>query len=102
MTIRNRLGWLRWWAEQINKPGVLPADNAAFGLADAHALSGQQGPACRSETLARVSDPRIRAALRLEAAFGLRREEGPEIPSSVSIRGDRLALVRPPPGRSLS
>lgn len=93
VTIRNRLGWLRWWAEQINKPGLLPADNAAFGLAERTPYQGNKARKADAATLARVTDPRIRAALRLEAAFGLRREEALKFRPSVSIRGDRLALV---------
>ena len=93
VTIRNRLGWLRWWAEQINKPGVLPADNAAFGLAERTPYQGNKARRADPETLARINDPRIRAALRLEAAFGLRREEALKFRPAVSIRGDRLALV---------
>lgn len=30
VTIRNRLGWVRWWAEQIGKPGLIPASNDTF------------------------------------------------------------------------
>lgn len=93
VTIRNRLGWLRWWAEQINKPGLLPADNSAFGLAERTPYQGNKARKADAETLARVTDPRIRAALRLEAAFGLRREEALKFRPAVSIRGNRLALV---------
>jgi integrase len=93
VTIRNRLGWLRWWAEQVNKPGLLPAENTAFGLAERTPYQGNKARKADAATLARISDPRIRAALRLEAAFGLRREEALKFRPAVSIRGDRLALV---------
>lgn len=93
VTIRNRLGWMRWWAEQINKPGVLPANNSAFGLAERTPYQGNKARRADPETLARVNDPRIRAALRLEAAFGLRREEALKFRPSVSIRGNYLTLV---------
>ena len=93
VTIRNRLGWLRWWAEQINKSSILPTDNSAFGLADRTPYQGNKARKADAATLERVTDPRIRAALRLEAAFGLRREEALKFRPSVSVRGDRLALV---------
>ena len=92
-TIRNRLGWMRWWAEQIAKPGLLPASNEAFGLADRTPYKGNKARKADDETLARVADPRIRLALRLEAAFGLRREEALKFRPAVSDRGGYLALV---------
>lgn len=93
VTIRNRLGWLRWWAEQINKPGLLPAENTAFGLAERTPYQGNKARRLDTATLEKVSDPRIRAALRLERTFGLRREEALKFRPSVSIRNDRLCLV---------
>lgn len=92
-TIRNRLGWFRWWAEKISKPGLLPADNEAFGLADRTPYKGNKARKADAVTLARVDDPRIRLALRLEAAFGLRREEALKFRPAASDRGGYLALV---------
>ena len=31
-TIKNRLGWVRWWAEKTDKASVVPRDNAALGI----------------------------------------------------------------------
>ena len=33
-TIRNRLTWLRWWAHQVGKTGLLPKSNDTYGLAE--------------------------------------------------------------------
>lgn len=41
-TIRNRLDWLRWWAEKVGKPGLLPGDNTAFGLAERTPYQGNR------------------------------------------------------------
>ena len=92
VTIRNRLGWLRWWAEQINKPGLLPAENTAFGLAERTPYQGSKARRLDAATLAKVQDPHIKAALMMEAAFGLRREEALKFRPATSIRGDRIAL----------
>ena len=92
-SIRNRLGWARWWAEQINKPGLLPASNEAFGLAERTPYQGNRARKADVDTLARVADQRIRLALKLEAAFGLRREEALKFRPKVSDHGDHLALV---------
>ncbi|MCO5110308.1 MAG: hypothetical protein M9929_05615 [Burkholderiaceae bacterium] len=33
-TIKNRMAYLRWWAEKVGKAGILPADNTKLGIAD--------------------------------------------------------------------
>jgi hypothetical protein len=92
-TIRNRLGWLRWWAEKIGKASLLPAKNDAFGLSERTPYQGNKARNADTDTLARVADERIRLALRLEAAFGLRREEALKFRPAASDRGGYLALV---------
>ncbi|MEP9356955.1 phage integrase N-terminal domain-containing protein [Xanthobacter sp. KR7-65] len=92
-TIRNRLGWARWWAEQINKPGLLPASNERFGLAERTPYQGSKARKADAATLAKVKDDRIKLALQLEAAFGLRREEALKFRPRISDRGQYLALV---------
>ena len=91
-TIRNRLTWLRWWAYQINKPGLLPKTNDTFGLAERGRFSGNKAKRLEQAALGRVSDQRVQLALKLEAAFGLRREEALKMRPILADRGDRLAL----------
>lgn len=31
-TLKNRMAWVRWWAEKIRKTSVLPRDNAELGI----------------------------------------------------------------------
>lgn len=92
-TIRNRLGWVRWWAEQINKPGLVPASNERFGLAERTPYQGNKARNADPGTLARVQDERIRLVLRMQRAFGLRREEALKFRPRISDRGRYLALV---------
>lgn len=54
-TIRNRLGWIRWWAENIGKRYMLPTDNAAFGLAVRQRFKGNKAKELTPEMLAKVS-----------------------------------------------
>lgn len=91
-TIRNRLGWLRWWSEKAGKPGLIPKDNEAFGLAERVRFNGNKAKPANDATLADIADPRLRLALRLEAAFGLRREEVLKMRPSIADAGDRLQL----------
>ncbi|WP_296583618.1 phage integrase N-terminal domain-containing protein [Xanthobacter sp.] len=92
-TIRNRLGWVRWWAEHINKRSLLPRSNDNFGLAKRSRYSGNRARRADPELLDKIRDPRIRLALTLKAAFGLRREEALKFRPSASDKGDYLALV---------
>lgn len=91
-TIRNRLGWLRWWAEKVNKPGLIAADNSAYGLAERTRFNGNRAKRADDATLAKVGNERVRLALKLEAAFGLRREEVLKMRPAFADNGDRLAL----------
>ncbi len=91
-TIRNRLGWLRWWAEKAGKPGMIPADNARFGLAERSRFNGDRAKRLDAETASRIDDTGVTLALKLEAAFGLRREEALKMRPVIADRGDRLML----------
>jgi integrase len=91
-TIRNRLGTLRWLAEKIGKPGLLPKSNETFGLAERTPFKGLKARPLDRERLATISDPRIQLALRLQQAFGLRREEALKFRPAFADRGHYLAL----------
>lgn len=91
-TIRNRLTWLRWWAYQVGKPGLLPKTNDTYGLAERGRFSGNKAKRLEGTALERVRDPRVQLALKLEAAFGLRREEALKLRPVLADRGDRIAL----------
>lgn len=91
-TVRNRLTWARWWSYQVGKPGLVPNDNAGFGLAPRGRFTQNRAKAAAPDMLARVADERVRLALRLEAAFGLRREEALKMRLAIADKGDRLAL----------
>lgn len=92
-TVRNRLGWLRWWAEKVGKPNMLPKDNSPYGLAERSRFNGNKAKAADEATLAKLGEnERVRLALKLEAAFGLRREEALKLRPAFADRGDRIAL----------
>lgn len=91
-TIRNRLGWLRWWAEKVGKPGMIAADNAGFGLAERSRGGVDRAKALDPATLAKVDDRLVELALKLQAGLGLRREEALKMRPVLADRGDRLIL----------
>jgi len=91
-TIRNRLTWLRWWAFQVGKPGLLPRENESFGLAERARGSCNRAAPLDEATREKVKDPTVAMALRLQAAFGLRREEALKFRPAIADKGDRIAL----------
>jgi site-specific recombinase XerC len=91
-TIRNRLTWVRWWAHQVGKTGLLPRDNTTFGLAERGRFSGNRAAPLDAATKAKVTDERVLLALQLQAAFGLRREEALKFRPAVGDKGTHIAL----------
>ena len=94
-TIMNRMAHLRWWAERVGK-GNLVKPNADYGIGPrSHVSDGTMRRDLDSAKLARVKDRHVRMALRLQAAFGLRREEAVKFAPARDDRGDRIRLKGP-------
>jgi len=92
-TIKNRMADLRWWAEKVGKPEVLANSNDHYGIAHRiYVTNDSKARDLPADALAKVSDPHVQMTLRLQAAFGLRREEAIKLTPSYADRGDRLAL----------
>ncbi|MCY3624201.1 MAG: integrase domain-containing protein [Gammaproteobacteria bacterium] len=91
-TVMNRMAHLRWWAERVGKANLLKS-NAEYGIRPrSHVSDGTKRRDLDSAKLARVADPHVRMALRLQAAFGLRREEAVKFTPARDDRGDRIRL----------
>ena len=91
-TMKNRMAHVRWWAKHIGRPGVVPA-NGALGIANReHVTNEDRSQALDPGKLALVKDAHVAMALRLEAAFGLRREEAIKFTPARDDRGDRIRL----------
>jgi integrase len=92
-TIKNRMSCLRWWAEKVNRRNVVAGANDFYGIPDRQFVSDQsKAKDLEEEQLARVKDVHIRMSLRLQLAFGLRREEALKIQPRWADRGDHLQL----------
>ncbi len=92
-TVKNRMVQLRWWAEKIGKQNVLARDNDHYGIGNRQYVTNiSKARQLTSEELARITDPYTAMSLRLQAAFGLRREESIKIRPEWADHGDLLAL----------
>ncbi|MFO2431862.1 integrase domain-containing protein [Pseudomonas aeruginosa] len=91
-TLKNRLSHLRWWAEKIGKSGILPADNTQLGVSERRYVTNVSKAWELGSGLDLVTDAHVRMSLKLQAVFGLRREEAIKFQPSYADRGDHLAL----------
>ena len=92
-TIKNRMSCLRWWAEKVNKRVVVAGSNDFYGIPDRQFVSDQsKAKDLAKDQLSRVKDQHVRMSLRLQQAFGLRREEALKIQPRWADRGKYLHL----------
>lgn len=91
-SIRNRLTWLRWWAEKVNKPNVVNRDNAAYGVAERGGVIRNRAQTLDLAKLRAVECPYIQTSVLLQVAFGLRREEAMKFQPQAAIKADHIAL----------
>lgn len=92
-TQKNRLSALRWWAQKINKADIIARNNSAYGLGQRnHVAKVSKARALNASSLARITDPYTRLSLRLQADFGLRRQEAIKFRPGYAIRDDEIQL----------
>ena len=92
-TLKNRLAVLRWWAEKVNRASVVARDNGAYGIGERHYVAKtSKAQDLDPRKLARIKDPYLRLSLRLQAEFGLRREEAIKFRPSYAVRQDHIRL----------
>ncbi|MGJ4972872.1 phage integrase N-terminal domain-containing protein [Bradyrhizobium sp. HKCCYLRH1073] len=90
-TMKNRMGWLRWWAGRVRKANVVPRDNESAGIEQRSAFNGNRARVTPTEKMAALPY-RMQLALRLQMAFGMRLEESLKFRVSQADKGNRLAM----------
>ncbi len=92
-TIKNRMSALRWWAQKTGKENIIARSNAAYDIPDrAYVTNVSKARDLAVQTIESIRTESIKISLRLQAAFGLRREESIKIIPKWADRGDRLVL----------
>jgi hypothetical protein len=92
-TIKNRMSALRWWAEKTAKENIIARSNAAYGVPDrVYVTNVSKAKELAMDQLDQIRTLGIRISLRLQAAFGLRREESIKIIPTLADRGNSLVL----------
>jgi hypothetical protein len=90
-TMKNRMGWLRWWAAKVRKPNVVPRDNESAGIERRTAFGGNRAHVTPAKKMAALPH-RMQLALRLQMGFGMRLEESLKFRVSQADKGNRLAM----------
>jgi site-specific recombinase XerC len=92
-TIKNRMSELRWWAEKVGKQNVVATRNDHYGIERRVFVTNvSKARTLEAGELEKVTDLNTRLSLRLQAEFGLRREESLKIRPAQADHGDRLVL----------
>jgi site-specific recombinase XerC len=95
-TLKNRLAALRWWAEKIGKPNMIARENDAYGIERRQFVTNRdKGKDLDPAQVERVASPYVAMSLRLQEAFGLRREESIKIRPGWADQGNALRLKAP-------
>jgi len=92
-TLKNRLSALRWWAKKVNKPSIIARDNSVYGIGKRECV-GKESKAQEldEKKLSLISDKYVNLSIRLQAAFGLRREESIKFNPTYAMQGDHIKL----------
>ena len=92
-TLKNRLSALRWWAKKVNKPSIIAKDNSVYGIGKREYVAKEsKAQDLDDKKLSEISDPFVRLSIRLQAAFGLRREEAIKFKPKYAVQNDHIKL----------
>ena len=92
-TIKNRMAHLRWWSEKINKPSIIAKGNDHFGIDHrVYVTNVSKAQQLDQQKLESISDAHVKMSLKLQEAFGLRREESIKFIGAWADHGDKIVL----------
>ncbi len=92
-TIKNRLSALRWWAKKVNKPSIIARDNNVYDVGKREYVAKEsKAQELDEKKLSLISDKYVELSIRLQAAFGLRREEAIKFNPTYAMQGDHIKL----------
>jgi hypothetical protein len=90
-TVKNRMAHVRFWAESVGKSSILKT-NKDYGLENRTMHNGDKSQRLDMDKLQTVDEKHVQMSLRLQSAFGLRREEAMKFTPSLADKGDYITL----------
>lgn len=91
-TIKNRMTHVRWWAGKVNKPQVVPSNDELMIENRVYVTNETKAVVLKDDHLSKIDDLNLRDSLKLQAAFGLRREESMKFNAVYADKGSHLEL----------
>lgn len=93
-TIKNKMSDLRWLSRKIDNPRIVERDNKAYGIDNRKYVRNDINIAKKLENadLNKITDKNVQLSLRLQSAFGLRREEAIKFQVGYADKGDKIEL----------
>lgn len=88
-TIKNRMVAIRWWAEKVGNSGAVK-DNATYKIENRVYVTNQNKSISLKDLDLSKTDPNIAQSLRLQYAFGLRREESMKFQPKYALDGQKI------------
>ena len=88
-TIKNRMTALRWWADKCGKAEIVK-DNAVYGIENRVYVTNENKAVSLKELDLSKIDENIAQSLRLQDAFGLRREESMKFQPEFALDGQTI------------
>lgn len=85
-TMKNRLAMLRWWAEKIGNPGAVKTSEE-YGIGRRQLVTNESKAETPAGKDLSMISPWVALSLRLQEAFGLRREESMKFRVSWALKG---------------
>lgn len=90
--LKNRMAAVRWWAKSINKTSVVHRSNDDYGIERRSTSTENKAQRLNIKKVAALPCERMRLAVRMSAAFGLRIEEALKFQPRLADKGDKLSL----------
>lgn len=88
-TIKNRMTTIRWWAEKVNNPGAVKSNDTYKIEKRVYVTNENKSVSLRDLDLSKVNE-NIAQSLRLQDAFGLRREESMKFQPEYALDGQTI------------
>ncbi len=91
-TLKNRMSYLRWWAGKVNATHKIPSNDQLGIDRRSYITNKSKAVKLKKHHLAKIEDQNLRYSLRLQAAFGLRREEAIKFIVQYADQGNKIVL----------
>lgn len=91
-TIHNYMTAIRWWAEKVGRSRVMLPSNGDYGIPPRDFTLHNRAQTLSEQDFLRIKDDYVRMSVRLQQAFGLRREESIKFRPNYADHGDSIHL----------